>query len=517
MIPRISAMARWGVARAMAAVHCHRWWMWGALLLVVVAAGAADARVGGGQSFSSGGGGRSRGGGYSGGGGGGDGIGILIWLLLEHPVIGVPTLLIVIGLYLHTQKQKAQQGRTVVDHGFGGPTASARFTSRTPRERLVEVDSGFSEPLLIDFFQQVYTTARQRAPSGETASLAPWFTTGALGHLVSTSPKAVRDVIFGSTRLSDAAIDDTRVRVEVVCEVNLVGTDAGGNEQQWLRQERWTLGRRAGVTSPGPDRMQVLCCASCGDPSEPELDGTCGSCGSVRTGGETQWEVEAVQVMQERPLPGVALHPGGGVEPGTRQATVFDPEIAVAKRRFINRHPQFSWSDFDARVRHVFAKLQESWSARRLEDARAYQTDALFQVHRFWMARYKRDGLYNRMSDLDITWIDVAKVTRDAWFESVTVRVYASMCDWTERESDGVVVGGSRTDPRVFSEYWTFVRTIGSTRGAVEHTLDQCPSCGAPLDQVSAAGVCGYCDSKITGGDFDWVLSRIEQDEVYRG
>ncbi len=29
------------------------------------------------------------------------------------------------------------------------------------------------------------------------------------------------------------------------------------------------------------------------------------------------------------------------------------------------------------------------------------------------------------------------------------------------------------------------------------------------------AGICDYCGAKITSGDFDWVLSRIEQDEAY--
>ena len=121
------------------------------------------------------------------------------------------------------------------------------------------------------------------------------------------------------------------------------------------------------------------------------------------------------------------------------------------------------------------------------------------------------------MSDIKVTRVDVAKVQRDAWFEAITVRVFASMCDWTQQGADGAVVGGSRTSPRIFSEYWTFVRTIGSTGEDKARALEQCPSCGAPLDQVSMAGTCGYCDSKITGGDFDWVLSRIEQDEAYRG
>ena len=499
------SVARAGAQRLAGFAHRHRrWWTTGLVLLLLVAS-VAEARVGGGQSYG------------GGGGGGGDGAGILLWLLLKHPVIGIPTLVIVVGYYLYTQKQKLGQVRTVVDHGTPGRARPARLAARSPRERLVAVDAGFSETLFIDFFQQVYTTARQLAPTGTTASLNPWMTETALGRLTATSPAVVHDVIFGSTRLADVSVHKKRVRADVVCEVNLVGADASGEARQWLRQEIWTLGRREGVTSPGPDRMRVLCCASCGDPSEPALDGTCSSCGSVRTGGETQWEVEAIRVTMERPLPSIDLHLGGGIEAGTRRPTVFSPDLAVEKRGFINRHPQFSWADFESRVRLVFVKMQESWSARRLEDARAFQTDALFQVHRFWMARYERGGLFNRMSDIKVTRVDVAKVQRDAWFEAITVRVFASMRDWTQQGVDGAVVGGSRTTPRIFSEYWTFVRTIGSAQGVTAHTLDQCPSCGAPLDQVSMAGVCGYCESKITGGDFDWVLSRIEQDEAYRG
>jgi predicted amidophosphoribosyltransferase len=43
-----------------------------------------------------------------------------------------------------------------------------------------------------------------------------------------------------------------------------------------------------------------------------------------------------------------------------------------------------------------------------------------------------------------------------------------------------------------------------------------CPNCGAPLN-VNMAGRCEHCDAKITSGEFDWVLSRIEQDEAYEG
>ena len=41
-----------------------------------------------------------------------------------------------------------------------------------------------------------------------------------------------------------------------------------------------------------------------------------------------------------------------------------------------------------------------------------------------------------------------------------------------------------------------------------------CINCGAP---IPFDGKCEYCGTIVTGGDFDWVLSRIEQDESYIG
>ena len=43
-----------------------------------------------------------------------------------------------------------------------------------------------------------------------------------------------------------------------------------------------------------------------------------------------------------------------------------------------------------------------------------------------------------------------------------------------------------------------------------------CPNCGAEL-KVEMSGQCAYCQVKVTTGRFDWVLSKIEQDDSYSG
>jgi hypothetical protein len=82
------------------------------------------------------------------------------------------------------------------------------------------------------------------------------------------------------------------------------------------------------------------------------------------------------------------------------------------------------------------------------------------------------------------------------------------------REASGEVVSGSRRSPRAYSEYWTLIRGA-ATRGA-PRSDKSCPNCGAAL-AVSMAGLCEHCGAKITSGDFDWVLSKIEQDDSYSG
>jgi hypothetical protein len=104
------------------------------------------------------------------------------------------------------------------------------------------------------------------------------------------------------------------------------------------------------------------------------------------------------------------------------------------------------------------------------------------------------------------------KLATDAFYESITVRIYAQGRDYTTDEN-GRVVAGAKNALRTWTEYWTFIRT----RAPHDHgDKISCPNCGATVT-VGATGICEYCGGKLTTGTFDWVLSRIEQDEVYGG
>ena len=527
----VSEVMREGVGRLRGWLLRHAGPLALALGLLFVAT-EAFARVGGGQGYSGGSSGGSSGGGYSGGGGSGDGgdlIYFLFWLCLNHPVIGIPLTIGVVVVVMVAKSQGGGQRRYAAHHeapqaGRGGgadPRRGRILQRRQAVEALKHEDPDFSEPLFVDHVQLVY--ARAQALRAEPAE--PWlleaFSTSALASLQAAGPvDAVEDVIFGATSLGAVSMRGGQVLVQVALETNYTEL-RGDKRSDLLAKETWTFRRKQGVRSPGPERMRALGCASCGSTLEMKADGTCPSCGTLRAEGASQWQVHAIQRAVERLPPPAARMSQSGVEPGTYAPTVVDPELAVASRQLLARHPGFSMGDFQERVRTVFLALQHAWSEQRWEEARPHETDALFQVHRYWMDRYRRHGLVNRLDDITVMRVEPCKIVRDAWVESITVRVQASMKDWMERldgsgRPTGKVVGGDPKGLRTFTEYWTFVRTVGG-KEPVGDGVSSCPSCGAPLDRVSQAGVCGYCDAKITTGDFDWVLSRIEQDEAYVG
>jgi hypothetical protein len=162
----------------------------------------------------------------------------------------------------------------------------------------------------------------------------------------------------------------------------------------------------------------------------------------------------------------------------------------------------------------IFVELNRSWTANNLTPVRGLVTDGLYDYLSYWIESYKRQDLRNELSDMRITGTSFAKVQRDRWYDAVTVRIWATGKDYTVRAGDGGHVKGSRTRERAYSEYWTLIRSA-QRRGPVQ-PRPACGNCGAPL-AITQSGECTHCGVHLTSGEFDWVLSKIEQDDSYRG
>jgi predicted lipid-binding transport protein (Tim44 family) len=499
------------------------------LLALVLAPAIASARPGGGHSFGGGGGGsHSSGGGggshSSGGGGGfhfsshshgsGSGGGGDIALMLLCCGIG----LVLIVAQAATKRSYEWSSTT-----SGSEPQQLELAAPSPRpvhtDALARHDPGFSRVLLDDFLHEIYVRAHQaRGDSQATLELAPYLSPEARSELSMRgrgAVVAVGQVVVASSRLVRLAIheqqDSARLRVEYESNYTEVYEGDAKPSARIYAREVWTFTRKLSARSRAPDQVHAFNCPSCGAPVAIDQDKSCTSCGADYERAEHEWRCIGIKLADEETTP-PAL---GGYQPerGTDLPTVRSYKLDERIAELRAHDPAFDVDAVVVRVAALYDRLNLAWSSLRWELVRPWCTDRFWLSQSYWIDAYRDQGLRNEMRDARVDRIELVKLAHDAWFWAATVRIFATAVDITVHEASGRVVGGSSA-PRSYSEYWTLVRSV-DRRGAASSS-NACPNCGAPLS-VGMTGNCDHCGVKVTGGAYDWVLSKIEQDDVYEG
>jgi hypothetical protein len=493
----------------------------------------ALARVGGGQSY---------GGGSGGGGGGGGGAGAIIWLIfqllrflvvltIEYPAIGIPLDIIVVVVVVYALFKKSSgsgsaksfTGSSLAITSADGPGESWSQQNTTRAfEQLRRFDPNFSEIIFTDFCYALYAKAHDARGHG-TAALdlfSPYLSQPARSSLIARNPpnlQEVKGIIVGAMDVAEVrGLDTPLVQISVVFEANYTEVNQSKGqapfEMSYYVSERWDFERKRDVLSPPPAQATALHCPRCGAPLQKDTVGACAYCLTKIDSGEFQWYVRAIKVIsREERGP---LLTGDVPEVGTDYSSVMQPGFDNLRQEFEQHNPTFSWGEFEARARLIFTELQSAWSTLNWERARPHETDNIFQMHKYWIDAYQRQGLRNALDNCKIIAMQPMKLKEDTFYHAITLRIWAEGNDYTV-DQHGKVVAGSKNRLRRWSEYWTFIRNRGAA-GRPAHADLNCPNCGASL-KINATGICEFCGGKITTGEFDWVLSKIEQDESYAG
>jgi hypothetical protein len=395
------------------------------------------------------------------------------------------------------------------------PSHAGGWPARRQLENLRQFDPEFSVVLFEDFLYALYSTLHY-STAGRIDRLSAYLAPDILARLRGVHVAEVHAVIIGALRFTAArgmqsGPGQVEVDVEIESNVATVAT-AGKPERTTYLHERWTLARRKDARSRPPARAAILACPGCGAPLDAVVAGTCSHCKRQVSSGDFDWVVRAVTVLESQERGPILT--SEVAEQGNDLPTVVDPEAQARLSALPRKDPFFRWDAFQQRVGLVFSEFQAAWAQRDLAKMRPFFTDSLFDAQRYWVEAYRAQGLRNITDRARITQLALARVASDKWFDSITVRLFGTGLDFVVRDADKKIVSGSDRKERVYTEYWTFIR--GANRTGATKTAAECPSCGAPLS-VGMAGDCRYCKAKVTTGEFDWVLSRIEQDEAYRG
>lgn len=501
-------------------------WFYPSLILSLAIFSEVEARVGGGHSYggSRSSGSRSGGSGFGGSsysGSGGDGrflFDLIYWVLrlcFRYPLFGIPFLVFVIYLVFRFYKKSHAYDGYYSDYSSRAPTKLINHT----REYIYDIqkyDKNFSYPLFKDFIFSLYSQFQELRGEKKLDLLSQYFSEGLIEkynrHETLTNAEGV---VIGNCQLQHLHINTEFITLQVFFTANYTEIYKDGKTQRFSLRETWKLKRSVKISSKPPEKILIISCPSCGAPITETTQGKCFSCGQSNKNGNFDWHIYEISTIKDFYMEARnsnALLAENIIEEGTKLPTVRDPMIDKTMTSLFKERAELEYAR--KRFVDIFMNLQKAWSTQKWELARPFESDPLFQSHHFWIEDYKRKKEKNIIDNISIERVVPVALYQDEYYLSFTVRIFASMIDYTQNQS-GKIIMGSKNKKVQFSEYWTFIKGIGENHKAAKlRNISNCPSCGAEL-KVGMSGKCEYCGSKITLGQFDWVLSQIEQDEEF--
>jgi predicted lipid-binding transport protein (Tim44 family) len=338
---------------------------------------------------------------------------------------------------------------------------------------------------------------------------------GAVSQNIAQSKSQHRHALLESLNIRGLAVEDAQCtpqgqslqvhfdlvyRAKALDDSNTVVDDEGEDRSH---AERWTFTRSASARTALNGGVIASKCPACGAELRLGLDGVCAHCKASVTNGAVDWVVSDVQP---------AIFAGYSVDSSLGLAA---PTVADGVATITSADKDFAMPGFEARVKTAFLALQDAWCNQKLDAGRAFMSPGAYFSWSAQLESMASEGRRNVLEHLEVRGIEPVRVIHGRVFDDLTVRITAVAADF-DVDGSGKIVFGDRS-VRPFEEDWTFQRSVGVATSNKPGTLENtCPSCGAPVS-LTQLGECRYCKAAVTSGKFDWVVSRIGQEDAAGG
>jgi len=398
------------------------------------------------------------------------------------------------------------------------PAAAFAATLRPVVDRIRAEDPGFELEVFLQRAEMTFFLVKRGIQQNNAAALRPFLSDAVFQQVASgiaASAAQHRHTLLESlnvravhiqTAQCDAAGQKLQVHFDLVYRAKVLN-DANqviADEQADHRHgERWTFIRKAGAITPTNGGVIAARCPACGAELRLNLDGTCAHCRASVTNGSVDWIVAGVE---QAPFVGY---------PNDSSLAVAAPSVGQGIAALRAADPAFSPDAFRVRVRTAFVALQDAWCKQNLDAGRAFLSPGAYFTWRTQLETLAAEGRRNVMEHSTVQHIEPILIVHGRVYDDITVRISAAAADF-EVDKDNRIVFGDRV-VRPFTEDWTFQRSVGVATTQKPGTLENtCPNCGAPIS-LTQIGECRYCKAAVTSGKFDWVVSRIDQEDGSAG
>lgn len=139
-------------------------------------------------------------------------------------------------------------------------------------------------------------------------------------------------------------------------------------------------------------------------------------------------------------------------------------DLATGIARIRQFDPCFDEQRFCDQVMDIFFAIQSAWMNRDLSLASAFLTPDVRSTFQYDIDRFLREKTVNHLENIAVRKVEIAEAWQESGQDYLTTLIYANLLDYTTDDATGQLVGGSKTDPVKFEEYWTFTRPVGNNQ-----------------------------------------------------
>jgi predicted lipid-binding transport protein (Tim44 family) len=399
---------------------------------------------------------------------------------------------------------------------MGAESESGAFRRALPAgvDAIRALDPGFEMETFLQRAEMTFFLVKRGMQKNDAAAIRPYLNDGvfnAVSQGIAQSKAQHRHALLESLNVRGLAVEDAQCnsfgqsivvhfdlvyRAKTLNDANQTVADEGQDQRH---AERWTFGRGPAARTAVNGGVIAARCPACGAELRLALDGTCAHCKASVTNGSVDWVVVDVQP---------ANYVGYSADSSLGFAAPSIPEGVAA---LTAADKDFSLGVFEGRVKTAFLALQDAWCKQNLDAGRAFMSPGAYFTWSAQLETMAAEGRRNVMENVSVRAVQPVRIVHGRVFDDLTVRVSAAAADF-EVDNQGKIVFGDRS-VRPFMEDWTFQRSVGVATSNKPGTLENtCPSCGAPVS-LTQIGECRYCKAAVTSGKFDWVVSRIDQED----
>ncbi|MFL5318296.1 MAG: TIM44-like domain-containing protein [Myxococcaceae bacterium] len=484
--------------------------------LALFIASVALARGGGGENYSSG---SSSSGSSSGGGGGGGDIGglieIVLWLVVVHPKVGCPLLVMLgIGAYFYSRANNPTLNTQKALQRYEGEAA----TQVDPRavdgfvNALKLKDPSFDKEALLGRAKMLFVGLQDAWMKGDMTPMRPFLSDATFQRFVTQlqlmKRNGVRDAITDLRVLETSLIglDQTEGfdTVQIKFRAELRDTDVAADKsyaeaiaaakssklEEFI--EVWSLVRKPGAkTKLGEDATQGKC-PNCGAPFKGGAANNCEFCGAIVNSGNYDWVLAEITQASEH-VRGYAL------VDGLLEMREADPAFNIQVLE--DRSSLVFWKWVDALSMAEPGRLSKLASSD-FTTALAREVEDIKKTHRRRVfVECAVGGVNTRLVRRGADGMDQAHV-EIRWSSKM------GLIGLAEKPSTNLPMLPQRS-------IFIFVRKgTAKTNAATGMATNRCPNCAAPLtDTVSPT--CDFCGAQLQDGEKDWVLKSALSYEAW--